>query len=71
MKTLKDKVKYDSLNYHNVPIINLRFVDVKEAVLEFETELKKLTYQTSKEDYILSIINVKEKFKEIFGDFEK
>jgi len=70
MKTLKDKA-YTRFNSKYNDDKDLDYEDVKEAVLEFETELKKLTYQTSKEDYILSVINVKEKFKEIFGDFEK
>jgi hypothetical protein len=43
---------------------------IKEKVLEFKKELNKLSYQTSKEDYIISIIKIKDKFKQIFGDLE-
>jgi hypothetical protein len=77
METLKDKTKYDNLNYHNTPIINLRYKDVKEAVLEFENVLNN-AFNLSQREFIEKYnLNNKEKnyilnkYQEIFGDFEK
>ena len=43
--------------------------DVKEAVLEFETWLD--NYKTDTETYELTEEEVRYKFKEIFGDWER
>lgn len=82
--SLKDKVSNDNLNYHNVPVVNVRYEDIKKAmnedqylILELTMRLRNLWDSSSKEkpfnlaDVLRELEEYYKERKEIFGDWEQ
>lgn len=74
MKTLKDKIKNDNLNYHNVPVINFRFEDVKNSFIEFENIMSKIEVDELKKDNFETVAVIERLrilYKKVFGDWKE